>query len=78
MKKWNNPEIAELNISETAKSDKCHASNGTCSSYPGNWGYCNQITCPYYDKFYTPTPTPTPTPSPETGVLGTPDTESHS
>jgi len=70
MKKWNNPEITELNINETANSNKCHAPNGTCSSYPGNWGYCNQITCPYYDKYYDS--------SLEQVEQSTPDTESNS
>ena len=56
MKKWNNPEIAELNISETAKKpSKCNAPGGQCvdSNRPNNNGngYCQQSNCPYYRDY---------------------------
>ncbi len=53
MKKWNTPEIAELNISETSLPSKCGAPDGRCidlarPSNNGN-GYCKNSGCPYYN-----------------------------
>lgn len=52
MKKWNNPEIAELNISETAEKKPegwdtwtCPAlAAGTCEAGKQNWGTCKKCT----------------------------------
>lgn len=54
MKKWNSPELVELNIRETAakKDDAwnswaCPAlSAGTCEAGKQNWGHCKD--CPTY------------------------------
>lgn len=54
MKKWNNPEIVALNISETALPSRCTIPGGVCNdpnrpSNNGN-GYCKKNECPYFRK----------------------------
>lgn len=48
MKKWNNPEISVLNISETAKNTICTVTGGTCinNASANAWGQCKK--CPVY------------------------------
>ncbi len=66
MKKWNNPEIVVLNISETAKPGTCNVPGGKCVNpqHPSNngngngngYGICKD--CPYFTTNGVPTPTP--------------------